>query len=424
MSIIRISYSFWIVTKLILCRNFARHLIKKLQKRTIFELIILWIIISGLLFLLAFIPKTFFATVEQPFHNHKFNSTTKLVKIGEFNDGGISHDIFITESLVYVADDSKGLEIINVTDPTTPSKIGKFGDGGAAYGVFVSGSYAYVADYSDGLEIIDIQDLYNPQKIGAYFPSSGEANEIFVKNDLAYLADGSAGIRVINISNPAFLVEIGQYENNSHSRGVFVQGSLAYIADNINGLDIVNISDPYNLYRVGQYSEWDSSGLVTHARCVIVDGSTAFVTAGGYGGGLEIVNISNPTKPTRIGGFYDGGVAEGVAKNESYVFVADGYEGLEVLDISAYLPSCDEDWSPTKAFQYNDGGYAEAVWIQGPYIYVADGEDGLEILQLVSTSTLSTTFDNTSKEKPIGFNILILLGTIVLIVGVRRQKKK
>ncbi len=399
-------------------------MIKKLQKRTFFEVIILWIIISGLLILLTIIPRTSLATIEQPFHNHKFNSTTTLVKIGQFNDDGISHDIFITKSIAYVADDIKGLEIINVTDPTTPSKIGNFGDGGAAYGVFVCGSYAYVADYFDGLEIIDIQDPYNPQKIGAYVPSYGEAIEIFVKNDLAYLVDGSAGIRVINVSNPAFLEEIGQYENNSHSRGVFVQDSLAFIADNINGLDIVNISDPYNLYKVGQYSKWDSSGLVTHARCVIVDGSTAFVTAGGYGGGLEIVNVSNPTKPTRIGGFYDGGVAEGVAKNESYVFVADGYEGLEVLDISAYLPGIDEDWSPIKAFQYNDGGYAEAVWIQGPYIYVADGEDGLEILQLVSTSTLSTTFDNTSKEKLIGFNVLILLGAIVLIVSVRHQKEK
>lgn len=387
-----------------------------------FELILPWIIIFGLLNLNLVIVRASIGTVQQLSINS--NSTKSLVKVSQFSEGGISHDIFIASSLAYVANDIEGLEIINVSDPTKPTRISKFNDGGTVYGVFVSGSYAYIADYLDGLEIIDIHNLSYPQKIGSYSPSYGEAVEIIVKDSLAYLVDGSAGIRVINVSNPTFPVEIGQYENNSLSQGIFIQDSLAYIADNINGLDIINISNPNDIYRIGQYSEWDSSEHVTHARCAIVDGLTAFVAAGGYGGGLEIVNVSNPAKPTRIGGFYDGGVAEGVAKNDSYVFIADGYEGLEVLDMSACSPGIDEVWSPREDFQFNDGGYAEAVWIQGSYIYVADGKDGLEILQFESPSNLTTTSNNTFKDKIIGFNFLTLLGTVILITVVRHRKKK
>ncbi|MFN5892129.1 MAG: hypothetical protein ACK45Z_05770, partial [Dolichospermum sp.] len=58
----------------------------------------------------------------------------------------------------YVADIDSGLQIIDISNPTTPTLKGNYDTSGSAWGVQVLGNYAYVADIDSGLQIIDISN--------------------------------------------------------------------------------------------------------------------------------------------------------------------------------------------------------------------------------------------------------------------------
>jgi hypothetical protein len=46
---------------------------------------------------------------------------------------------------------------------------------------------------------------------------------------------------------------------------------------------------------------------------------------------LQIINVSNPANPVRLGAYLTGGDAQGVAVAGNRVFVADGYNGMQVF---------------------------------------------------------------------------------------------
>ena len=56
----------------------------------------------------------------------------------------------------YLTDYQKGLNVVDVSDPSNPTKIAQFFDGSHAYDVEVINNIAYVADRDDGLEIIEV----------------------------------------------------------------------------------------------------------------------------------------------------------------------------------------------------------------------------------------------------------------------------
>ncbi len=46
----------------------------------------------------------------------------------------------------YVADDTAGLRVVDVSNPAAPFEVGFYDTPGSAQGVAVAGAYAYVAD--------------------------------------------------------------------------------------------------------------------------------------------------------------------------------------------------------------------------------------------------------------------------------------
>jgi len=54
-----------------------------------------------------------------------------------------------------VAGGWSGLEVFDISNPSSPTLIGSYDTPGAAYGVTVSGNYLYLADYGNGLIIFE-----------------------------------------------------------------------------------------------------------------------------------------------------------------------------------------------------------------------------------------------------------------------------
>ncbi|MCW9681474.1 cadherin domain-containing protein, partial [Dolichospermum planctonicum UHCC 0167] len=298
----------------------------------------------------------------------------------------------VVGNYAYVADDS-GLQIIDISNPTTPILKGIYNTTGSNHGVQIVGNYAYVTPYSK-LQIIDISNSTTPILKGTY-NISGDAYGIQIVGNYAYVANGHLGLQIIDISNPTIPILKGTYYTSGQPYGVQIAGSYAYVAVSSSGLEIIDISDPTIPILKGTY---DTSGT---AESVQVVGNYAYVADNNSG--LQIIDISNPLTPTLKGNYNTSGTATGVQVVGKYAYVADLDSGLQIIDISNPL-------TPTLKGNYNTSGYAWRVQVVGNYAYVADSDSGLQIID-VSEFTNQAPTNLTLSTSTIAENQVI--GTVI-----------
>jgi len=218
--------------------------------------------------------------------------------------------------------------------------------------------YAYVAVESDGFFIIDISQPANPT-IAAKFPGP-YAKDIAVVGNYAYVADQDFGLRVVDVSNPATPVLVGSCSSDGPF-GVAVAGDYAYCADNDSGFCIINISNPTAPVIVSRYLALEST------RHVEVQGNNAFLADDGTG--PVILDISNPSAPSLVSHFQS--ACKHLTLYDDYVYVAQGWEkGLAVIDISNLT-------QPRLAGSCSTPTITEGLDSDDNYIYVAANDQFL-----------------------------------------------
>ena len=119
--------------------------------------------------------------------------------------------------------------------------IGSIDTPGDARGVTVVGDTAYVANGSSGLQIIDVSNPASPTLIGSV-DTPGSVREVTVIGDTAYVAEGG-GLQIINVSNPVSPILIGFVDTPGYAQGVTVVENTAYVVD-WSGLQIIDVSNP------------------------------------------------------------------------------------------------------------------------------------------------------------------------------------
>jgi hypothetical protein len=121
----------------------------------------------------------------------------------------------------------------------------------------------------------------------------------------------------------------------------------------------------------------DTPGL---AWSVTVAGDVAFVADGDQG--LRILNIADPANPTLITTVSSAtvGIAQGVAVTGDLAFVASG--DLRILDVT-------NPAAPTLLATFTTSGNAQHVVVSGDFAYVADGFSGLTIVNVTFPSSPS-----------------------------------
>jgi hypothetical protein len=110
---------------------------------------------------------------------------------------------------------------------------------------------------------------------------------------------------------------------------------------------------------------------------VAVAGNLAFVADGSNG--LVVVDISLPSLPAIVGTMDTPGTGSGVAISRNHLVMADGETGLLVIDVST--PT-----EPTIVGKAATEGFAQAVEVAGNFAYVADMAGGLKIVDLTRPS--------------------------------------
>ena len=133
----------------------------------------------------------------------------------------------------YVADDSSGLQVIDITNPQSPQIVGSVDTPDYAYGVAVSGTHAYVADRGSGLQVIDITESPEPPDRGqrghaGLRPWRGRFGHPRLRRGLL-----TSGLQVIDITNPQSPQIVGSVDTPGRAFGVAVSGTHAYVASSL-----------------------------------------------------------------------------------------------------------------------------------------------------------------------------------------------
>ncbi len=92
---------------------------------------------------------------------HSYQEVFAPILVGNYDTSELALGVQVMGNYAYVADYDKGLQIIDIRNPTTPTLKGSYDTSGSAWGVQVMGDYAYVADQHLGLQIIDVGEFTN-----------------------------------------------------------------------------------------------------------------------------------------------------------------------------------------------------------------------------------------------------------------------
>ena len=72
------------------------------------------------------------------------------------------------------------MQILNVTEPSDISLVSKYDQGGSIFSITFNDSIAFISNRNKGVEVVDVSDLLNPIRIGR-FDDGGEAKKITIK---------------------------------------------------------------------------------------------------------------------------------------------------------------------------------------------------------------------------------------------------
>lgn len=306
-------------------------------------------------------------------------TSSHMTKVGGYNTPDYAYDVSVMTigglDYAFISDGTSGLQIVNVTNSTTPTFISSYNTPGTAVSVFTaqinSSYFAFVSDGVQGLSIINVSTPSSPILDTALYFQSDRVLTSFVDapNGTLYIGTYYGNIYIYNVSAlPNPVSQLSEYTSPlDNITGIYVTNGLAYVSERSIGMEIINISNPSNPQNVSNY---DTPG---YAYDVAVGGNYAFVADGTS---LYVINVTNPFDPVYAGNFStQNSTYCGVALNYPTQAFTAGYEfGVETFSIT--VPN-----SINQLGYYNTEGFAINLAYFDGYVFTADGSDGLIILK-------------------------------------------
>lgn len=206
---------------------------------------------------------------------------------------GYANNVDVAGNYAYVAAGSAGLQVVDVTDRSSPVIAGSLDTSGTAIDVRVVGNVVYLADGVSGLQIIDVTDPGAPSLLASY-DTAGIAQDLKVDNQYAYIADGKSGLEIVDVHNPARPLSAGVLTGLGEVKGVDAQGNTVVVVAG-SSIHVIDVGDKANSVKKG------SLGIGRHSsKDVALKDNYAYISA--YIDGLKIVDITNPTQPVAVAG--------------------------------------------------------------------------------------------------------------------------
>ncbi|HLF14947.1 MAG TPA: hypothetical protein VI932_08685, partial [Bacteroidota bacterium] len=249
-----------------------------------------------------------------------FTEPQKPVSLWNINVGGYTSDVFVKDHFalfvnspgLLVNDSSRGLWIIDISNPQVPNLISHYtgiirhSSIWAPPVITVSGDLAFITQAPDGtdstLEIIDISDPLTPTR-KAVHQSPFIPYHITTSDSIAYVATADGGLRVIDWHNPTLPIELPSFNNSTvySTIGVTSSGKTIF-ADRVDTFFILDATNPSALNVIGKFGR--SYGSYSSIDLAVTDGRVYW--ADGKLGVVDITDLNSPRELALFPGYGSG----------------------------------------------------------------------------------------------------------------------
>jgi len=201
-------------------------------------------------------------------------------------------------------------------------------------------------------------------------PTEHLAEAVAVVGTKAFLLTDYGGLHLLDVSSPAQVAPIGWFSTTNSTRRLRQAGDRVAVADEAQGLRIAAPSQETGAYELfGGFTKSDG-----FAEGIVVAGDLAFLADGFTG--LRVLDVSNPHLPGQIGALGTEGYAEAIVRQDDLVYLADNAKGLRIVDVSA--PN-----TPKLLGIYGQvSGAVVGVAVSGTTAYIRDSKSGLLVLDV------------------------------------------
>ncbi len=329
----------------------------------------------------------------------------ELTSVSSFDSVGQARVTLKDGDIIYVANGTSGLQVLKIAADGSISEIATYhlNNGGSVRSLVKVSNYLFMACRSEGLLVLDVSDPVNPNFVYTY-PTPDMATFLTLDGNTLYLSDRNS-LQIFDVSTPAespvWLAELAAPSEFEH---VVVSEGIAYIAGYYNGLFMVDVSDPNNP------TIMDNTGGTGYGLWAI-EKLNNYIFIGGEGSGLHVYDVRDPYNPSLVASLDLPSSADTPTTLDqppfhmkikgSYLFVADGDHGIQVVDISD--PS-----SPFIATEYSTPGYTWDFSIDG-YTMIRSEEHTSELQSHSFISYAVFCLKKKNKEQRRFFILLITL---------------
>jgi hypothetical protein len=321
----------------------------------------------------------------------------------------------------------------------------------AVHCIQLRGEYLYVAEGSRGMRVYDVASVANKdisqRIITAPVSPLGQDTHIPSRNATCVALPTNQPINPYrNAGNNETLnpsqsyAEVMRAENEEQVMHPIY--NYAYITDSEEGLILTNVNtladqEPRNNFLTRALT-WNKGGILNGARHLTIAGGRFYVSAdagiveldmddplhpkvaavvplagvratwvqfrylfAADAAGLDVVDLTDPTRPRLVEGAHlPLADARRVFVSRTYAYVADGREGLAIIDV-------ERPEKPRLYLKYTAGGRlndARDVVIGATnaslFAYVADGVNGLKVVQLLSPASQPNFYGFSPEPRP------------------------
>lgn len=267
------------------------------------------------------------------------------------------------------------MEILDISNPLNVVKKSELVLKGSGEGFFISGNLIFIAENNKGMEIVDVSNPSEPDVIGEL--SGVTPKKLYYKNGYIF-GIGGTSFYSIEVNDPKKPVLLKSISVLSDPKDILVRGSAAYIADGMYGLKVIDINNPSEpkLIKTHTIGENIVGVQIAGKKLILADESKGVWI-------LEVDNIENPSNINQIGNFIIRGITKDIAISGSFVYVLSVVSGIWVLDISNPREdiTC-PDAIYCKGFLEISNSENRKMSINGTMLYVAQLYNGLEIYEI------------------------------------------
>ncbi|MEN9881424.1 MAG: hypothetical protein RLZZ308_607 [Candidatus Parcubacteria bacterium] len=266
-----------------------------------------------------------------------------LVQTLDLPAGG--HKVQVQGNYAYVIGAvSPVLYVVDVTSSTSPQIVGSMNLVGNLQNLAVQDNYAYVVsdDNTRELQVINITNKTTPSLQSFYnAPSSADAMGIYVTGTKAYMTRQNSGqdeFAVLDINNPNNVALLGSLNLGATGFEVVASGTYAYLAsdNNVEELQIIDVSNSSNPFMKGTLNL--SLKEQNRSSAVSLNNTLLYL---GQGKDLYIIDVASTTNPvqknnTSVADYFND-VSTDLGNKKRFLFVAtsDVNKEFKVYNVSS-----------------------------------------------------------------------------------------